>query len=85
MTTASTTHSFLQGILTVLIIYLTLLWVTQYLICLGKLFKLKHKWHVKNINTEIDVELKKYKTPIRRKSKSWLQFHVPDKHPNCKI
>ncbi|MFS7957468.1 hypothetical protein Hanom_Chr07g00666721 [Helianthus anomalus] len=40
MTTASTAHSFLQGILTVLIINLTLLWVTQYLICLGKLFKL---------------------------------------------
>ncbi|MFS7995759.1 hypothetical protein Hanom_Chr12g01121751 [Helianthus anomalus] len=38
--TTNTAHSFLQGILTILIIYIiyvTLLWVTQYLICLGKL------------------------------------------------
>jgi hypothetical protein len=41
MASSSTTHSFLESIFTILIINLTLLWVTQNIISLCKLFELK--------------------------------------------
>lgn len=49
MGASATTHSFLECILTVLIIYLTLLRITQNLISLSQLFKLQQHKHTKSI------------------------------------